>query len=289
MSSEDTLTEAPAALVAPVSGLTRGVLVRVALICLASVASVLVTKLALFAAVAALLGYVSLPTEPANRVRWLKLGLVVAGLAATFGVFRFLVLEAVPGMVEGGTTATEQRVVSRLREILFAEDALRRNTFVDPDGDHVGSAEFLGEMTGEIGLRGGEPMTTPVLQNYPKLVDTRLGPAAEVGGYLVIVCLPKLSGGFTANPREAVDDERAERSFFAYAWPSERGRGLDTAYFLDEHERILLADSSETEPRRLIGVDAPPACDDISAAATAASWRVWRHKQPRAKLPFETP
>jgi hypothetical protein len=285
MTSPAPLTETPA--VAPLSDLPRKVLVRVLLVCSAGVLSIVVTKLSLFAAVGALLGYVSLPAEPANRVRALKIGLIVAGVCSTVGVFRFLVLEAVPGMVEGGTTATEQRVVSRLREILFAEDALRRNTFVDPDGDHVGSAEFMGEMTGEIGLRGGAPMATPVLQNLPKLVDTRLGPAAEVGGYYVTVCLPKRGGGFTAQPRDAVDDERAERSFFAYAWPAERGRGLDFAYFLDEHERILLADSRETEPRRLIGVDAPPTCDDVSATATAGDWRVWRKKQARAKLPFD--
>ncbi|HEX3776039.1 MAG TPA: hypothetical protein VHV51_16320 [Polyangiaceae bacterium] len=269
--------------------LSRSVLVRVALLSAVAVISVVVTKLALFATVGVLLGYVSLPAEPKARVLALKLTLIVAGACAMFGTFRFLVREAVPGMVDGGTSATEQRVVSRLREILFAEDALRRNAFVDPDRDHVGSAAFLGEMTGEIGLRGGAPMTVPVLESFPKLVDTKLGPAADVGGYFVIVCLPKRGGGFTANPSDAVDDERAERSFYAYAWPSEAGRGLDFAYFLDEHERILLADTSELSPRRLIGPDAPPACDDVSAPSTSAQWRVWRHKQARAKLPFDEP
>jgi hypothetical protein len=288
MTSPAPLTDTPETAGAPVTGVSRAVLLRVVLICAASVLSVVVTKLALFAAVATLLGFVSLPAEPVNRVRVLKLALGVGGVCATLGVLRFLVLEAVPGMVEGGTTATEQSVVSRLREILFAEDALRKNAFIDPDGDRVGSAEFLGEMTGEIGVRGGGPMETPVLESFPRLADTRLGPAAEVSGYLITVCLPKRGGGFTADPHDAVDEERAERSFFAYAWPAERGRGLDTAYFLDEHERILLADSSEAEPRRLIGVDAPPACDDVSARATVADWRVWRHKQPRSKLPFDT-
>ena len=264
-----------------------GVLARSVVIALVAVASMVVTKLALFAAVAALLGFVSLPSEPRGKVRGLKLVLALAGACAMFGVFRFLVVEAMPGMVEGGTTAAEQRVVSRLREILFAEDALRRNAFVDPDGDHVGSAEFLGEMTGEIGLRGGAPMTTPVLESYPKLVDTAAGPAADVGGYFVLVCLPKQGGGFTAHPGDAIDEERAERSFYAYAWPSEGGRGLETAYFLDEHERILLADSSESGMRRLIGLAAPPTCDDVSAPTTASDWRVWRHKQPRSKLPYD--
>jgi len=269
--------------------LAIAVLVRSVVIALVAVASIWITKLALFAAVAALLGFVSLPAEPRARVRALRVALGFAGACAMFGVFRFLVLEAMPGMVEGGTTAAEQRAVSRLREILFAEDALRRNAFVDPDGDHVGSAEFLGEMTGEVGVRGGLPMTTPVLESYPKLVETRTGPAADVGGFFVLVCLPKRGGGFTACPSDAVDEERAERSFYAYAWPSEAGRGLETAYFLDEHERILLADSSASGQRRLIGADAPPTCEDVSAPTTASEWRVWRHKQPRTKLPYDQP
>jgi hypothetical protein len=265
----------------------RSVLVRVCVLCLTAVLSLWLTKLALFAAVGTLLGFVALPAQPRRQIFWLRLSLAVAGVCATIGTFRFLVLEAVPGMVEGGTTATEQRVVSRLREILFAQDAWRKNAYYDPDGDHIGSAGLLGELTGEFGVRSGNRVEPAVLEGYPKLVDTRLGPAAEVGGYLVLVCLPKQGGGYSAKPGDAIDDEAAERHFYAYAWPAERGQGLTTAYFLDEHERILRADSQELEPRRLIGVDAPPSCDDVSAPATAGDWRVWRHKKPRASLPFD--
>jgi hypothetical protein len=271
----------------PPETLRRSVILRVALLCAAGVLSAAVSKLSLFAAVGTLLGYVSLPALPRSAVRALKIGLLVSGACATVGVFRFLVREAVPGIVSGGTTATEQRVVSRLREILFAEDAWRRNAIYDPDGDRVGSLGLLPELTGQIGVRGGKPTEPPVLQNYPELVDTRLGPAANIAGYLLIVCLPKRGGGYTAQPSDAIDDERAERAFYAYAWPAERGQGLTRAYFLDEHERILLADSQSSEPRRLIGVDATPTCDDVSSPSTAADWRVWRHKQPRETLPFD--
>jgi len=269
--------------------LARSVLTRVVLLCAIAVLSLWLTKLALFAAVGTLLGFVALPARPQRQVLWLKLSLAAAGACATFGTFRFLAREAVPGMVEGGTTATEQRVVSRLRELLFAEDAWRKNAYYDPDGDHVGSAGLLGELTAELGVRSGNRVEPAVLEGYPKLVDTRLGPAAEVGGYLLLICLPKQGGGYSAKPGDAIDDEAAERHFYAYAWPAERGQGLTTAYFLDEHERILLADSQELEPRRLIGVDAPPSCEDISAPATAGDWRVWRHKKPRANLPFDKP
>src|SRR6188768_863643 len=271
----------------PSEVIARGVLWRVLLLCAAALLSLWLIKLALFAAVGTLLGFVSLPAEPRRRVLPLKIALGVAGACATFGTFRFLVREAVPGMVEGGTTATEQRVVSRLREVLFAQDAWRKNAYYDPDGDHVGSAGMLGELSAELGVRGGNRVEPPVLEGYPKLIETRLGPAANIGGYLVLVCLPKQGGGYSARPGDAIDDEAAERHFYAYAWPAERGQGLTTAYFLDEHERILLADSQEAEPRRLIGIDAPPSCDDVSAPGTAGDWRVWRHKKPRRSLPFE--
>jgi hypothetical protein len=271
----------------PSEVIARGVLWRVLLLCAAALLSLWLIKLALFAAVGTLLGFVSLPAEPRRRVLPLKIALGVAGACATFGTFRFLVREAVPGMVEGGTTATEQRVVSRLREVLFAQDAWRKNAYYDPDGDHVGSAGLLGELSAELGVRGGNRVEPPVLEGYPKLIETRVGPAANIGGYLVLVCLPKQGGGYSARPGDAIDDEASERHFYAYAWPAERGQGLTTAYFLDEHERILLADSQETEPRRLNGIDAPPACDDVSAPGTAGDWRVWRHKKPRAHLPFD--
>ncbi|HEY4157660.1 MAG TPA: hypothetical protein VGM29_06165 [Polyangiaceae bacterium] len=247
--------------------------------------SLIWVKLALFAMVATLIAFVSLPArgKSLGRLRWL-LGL--AGGAALAGSMLFLVREAVPGMVEGGTMATEQNAVSKLREILFAEDRMRQQAFVDPDGDHVGSAGFLGELSAEVGLRGGAPLEPALLEHFPKTIETQLGRAAEVSGFYITICLPKRGGGFTARPEDGVDDERAEREFVAYAWPAERGHGLDRAYFLDEHERILVADSREQEPRRLIGVDAPPACDDALAPATAGEWRSWRHKQPRHSLPY---
>jgi hypothetical protein len=260
----------------------RGVLLRVLLLCIAAVLSLWLIKLALFAAVGTLLGFVSLPTEPRRRVRQLKLALGVAGACALVGTFRFLMLEAVPGMVQGGTTATEKRVVSRLREVLFAEDTWRKNAYYDPDGDRVGSAGLLGELSAEFGVRGGKRVEPAVLEGYPKLVETRVGPAAEVGGYLLLVCLPKQGGGYGAKPGDAIDDEASERHFYA-----ERGQGLATAYFLDEHERILMADSQEAEPRRLLGSDAPPSCDDVTAPLTAGDWRVWRQKKPRLSLPYD--
>ena len=106
-SSEEAAPPAP-------TTLTRGVWVRVTLIVVAAVSSVVITKLALFAAVATLLGFVSLPAAPLRPVRFMKVALAIGAVCATFGTFRFLVLEAVPGMVDGGTTGALQGNLDQL-------------------------------------------------------------------------------------------------------------------------------------------------------------------------------
>ena len=82
----------------------------------------------------------------------------------------------------------------------FAEDSARRVATHDPDRDGIGSALLLGELTTALPLRGAEPIPVPLLESYPGLTTTALGPACEIGGYFLIVCVPKQGGGFTARP-----------------------------------------------------------------------------------------
>lgn len=260
----------------------RPLLLRTVSAAAAALLSIYFTKLALFAAVGTFVAWASLPRLPKvelKREHWL---LLVAALAASVGFVRFLIIEAIPGIVAGGNRFTEQRAISRLREILFAEDTARRIAVYDPDGDRIGSAALLGELTGELGLRRGNRLAIPLIESYPKQVDTSIGPATEIGGYFLIVCLPKLGGGFTAQPSEAVDEELAERRFIAYAWPSGTAPGLGYAVALDEHERISLAPAKNG---LRYGFGAPPPCDDAVAPATRSAWTPWRHKQPRQALP----
>ncbi len=263
----------------------RPLLVRTALAAAAGVASIYFTKLGLFAAVGTFIAWASLPKLPKlelRRERWL---LVLAAAASLIGLCRFLIVEAIPGIVAGGNRFTEQRAISRLRELLFAQDMARRTAVRDPDRDGVGSALLLGELTGELAIRReqrlSDRLATPLLEGYPEQVDTALGPATEIGGYFLVVCLPKRGGGFTARP-EDVDEELAERRFIAYAWPSETAKGLTSAVMLDEHENIALA------PARSglrLGASSPPSCDDAVAPSTRDAWQPWRQKRPRKTLP----
>jgi hypothetical protein len=259
-------------------------LVRTVLVAGAGLASVYFAKLGLFAAVGTFVAWASLPKWPRAELKREHGLLVVAALASAVGLCRFLIVEAIPGIVQGGTRFTEQRAVSRLRELLFAEDTARRRPVIDPDHDGIGSAALLGELTGELLLRGQSRIEVPRLEGFPKLTETKLGPASEIGGYFVIVCLPKVGGGFSATPGDSFDDEQAERRFLAYAWPSGTAPGLKNAVMLDEHENIELAPA---RPGLRFGPDSPPSCDDAVAEQTRSAWQPWQHKRPRKSLPGE--
>ncbi|HYO93925.1 MAG TPA: hypothetical protein VER33_05405, partial [Polyangiaceae bacterium] len=179
--------------------------------------AIFLPKLALFTLVGSFLAYLALP--PSRPRAWLVLT-VIAALGSTIGFVRFVLREAIPGILQGGTAATEASAVSRLREIVFAQDTLRRRAAIDPDGDSIGSAALVGELLGRVGLRGGLPLYPPALERYPEPVETRLGEAIPVAGYFFIVCLPTPAGGWTARPGDAIDEEAAERRFLAYAWPA---------------------------------------------------------------------
>ncbi|HTQ07823.1 MAG TPA: hypothetical protein VMI54_28410 [Polyangiaceae bacterium] len=245
------------------------------------------SKLALPAALFVFLSFLAAPVAPPSVKQRHRAALLVAAIASGVAVPLFLVREAVPGLVQGGTGAASQRAVSRLREFEFAEDAARRTGSLDPDGDKVGSALLLGELTGEIGMRHGARLAPPLLENYPALEGIHDGRAVEIGGFWFTICLPVTGGGFSSDPDAHFDDEAAERRYVAYAWPSGRAPGLDRAYFLDEHENILAADAEAPDLR--FGAEHPPACDDAVAPATRDAWRPWRGKKPRASLPGDAP
>jgi hypothetical protein len=222
------------------------------------------------AAFLSFLGVLSVPARTEPAARGPRRAVALAVVCASVGLVRFVVEVGVPGIVEGGRVAVEQRAVSRLREVLFAEDAMRRSGWIDPDRDGVGSAAFLGELCGGPPLRGQAARSAPVLA-CGELEDTALGPAGREAGYLYTVCLPAPDGSWSADPTRPVDEEAAERRFVAYAWPAP-GSSFEHAFFLDQDELILSA------PRRAFGL----VCSSALDPATRAAWSPWRGKRPRS-------
>lgn len=257
-----------------------------ALVALTGVTSLILLPLSVLSVLLHVIALAATTRMPSVLVRWVRPMLFVTGVCSLVGMTRFVLSDALTGIVEARGRDSSARAVSILREILFAEDAMRRYAFIDPDGDGVGSAGRLGELTGVHGARQGRPLETPPLA--PRLApgaSTRSGPAYEHGGYFFLVCLPGPGGTWATTPRDPVDDEAAERRFLAYAWPTTADAPHSAAFFMDEHERILESSEQISGVPRLVGPMSAPSCDD--ALRHPEFWRPWRGKQPRTTLPGE--
>jgi len=249
-------------------------------------AGVTIPPLSVPAGVVILILALSFPIEDAPELRrHAAVAVAVAALATLAGLVRFAMSKAMLGIVETGQSITATTALSKLREVVSAEDAVRRTGAWDPDHDGIGSAGLVGALAGSIPMRPGAGPVAPVLnRDFRQTIETKMGPAAFVDGYLFVVCLPTPSGGFTARPDDAVDDELAERRYVAYAWPSDVAGGMSAAFFADEHERLLVIDPPRGSAPPFVGGGKPPACD-AALGDRAAEWKPWRNKKPRERLP----
>jgi hypothetical protein len=242
------------------------------------------------AGVVVLILALSFPSDRAPKYRvHAQVAVVAAAFGTLVGLVRFATSKAMLGIVTTGQSVTAVSALSKLREVVSAEDAQRRNAGWDPDKDGVGSAILVGALAGVLPPRPGAQTAPPILNHhFTRSVETPTGPAALVDGYLFIVCLPAASGGFTARPDQAVDDELAERRFVAYAWPSELAGGVGAAFFADEHERLAVIEPPRGTPPPFIGAARPPSCD-AAIGPHAGDWKPWKNKQPRERLPGDKP
>ncbi|HLV21791.1 MAG TPA: hypothetical protein VKZ49_12940 [Polyangiaceae bacterium] len=257
----------------------RSLEIRVVLVTVVAVASIVWTKLSLPAAFLTFIAFLSVPSDAGRRGRLLRRWLLVAAVAASVGVVRFITGEAIDGIVQGGKTATSSRALSRLREIITLQDARRTHAVADHDGDGIGSAALISELVEGSSSQGFGRVPRMEVKGG-QLIDTPVGPALSSGGYLFLTCLPSVGGPFVARAEPGIDPERAEREFLVYAWPAHARVGASSVFFGDQHERLLVL---ETDPPAYLGPERPPDCH--AALDRPERWKAWRDKQPRSELP----
>jgi hypothetical protein len=259
------------------------VLFRLVALALLAIAGAVYPKLSFPAVFFCLVGLVATPKlEGRARVEaWVLLAISV--IATAVGLLRFVLHEAIPGVLAGGKAAIEKQAIAFSRTVVAAEDHARRAAYHDPDGDGVGSALSLLELAGFAALPAGSTLAQPPLAlRREDLRETAGGLAVHEAGYLVMICLPQGKEAFSSDP-EKRDAERAELEYRIYAWPEALGAGSPrTTYFLDAGERILHLDAPANDEPAYVGATRPPPCDSVS---THTGWQQWKDKAPRAKLP----
>ncbi len=257
---------------------------RVAALLLLCGASLVWTKLSPAAGFLVLFVWLAQPpSDDARRRQVLRAGLITAAFLAAIGFTRFVLNEAIPGVIAGGKAAATKQAISFARGIVKAQDHVRQKPAVDPDADGIGSALWLHELAGLTPTRAGTTLKpAPLSLRKEQLVDSESGLLIQNGAYFFKLCLPIEGGGFSAKPGAVVDEERAERRYLLFAWPQTFGPGgPEEAMFLDQHERIHVLKSQTEEGTRFHGVNQTPACDPEAAL----QWPVWKDKQPRPSLP----
>ncbi len=213
-------------------------------------------------------------------------------LLALVGVGRFMAGWAFPSIVAMGTHAAGERAMSVLREVAWAERVSLEARAVDRDAD--GRPEFLplAELTHHA-LAPRTPVPSLRPENYQPL---REAPGIEpgvfqVGGFAVMVYLPRAGGGGATIEKDGVDPAGARHRFVAYAWPAERPGGVEAAkkervFFVDEAETLCEAPNvngylgRERHPEFDAALSEPsfdgPRC---GAGRDGAPWKRWKRRR----------
>jgi hypothetical protein len=258
----------------PMIAFLKQPVVRSALLFIACVLSIAWPKLAPGAAFMVLVVGLSLPKLLGTERRWAWGLLWAATLVSCFAFMRFVLEQAVPGVIAGGKAAAAKHAISFARTLVTAQDHARSFALFDPDDDGVGSALELPALAGLALTRAGTRITTPPLSLRPEQIkDTARGPALEEAGYLFQLCLPVGNGRFSVTPGpNAVDEEAAERDYILYGWPASNSPGSPIqAVTVDANERILVTPADGD--RRYYGADNGPDC---SASVTDPGWTEWK-------------
>ncbi len=258
---------------------------RIGSLLLLAAASVIWTKLAPAAGFLTLVAGLALPKLESKARRLAHAGIGLAAVLSTWGFFRFVIDEAIPGVIAGGQAAATKHGLAFARSLITAQDHVRRTAAHDPDGDGIGSALNLLELAGLRPLPDGSTLSpSPLFLRGDQLVSSPEGAMVRDGAYLYKLCLPLKDGSFATNPEASmIDAESAERRFLLYAWPSVFGAGgPKQCLFLDEHETILVLEADAEGRARYHGVANSPPCN---AALTSPDWTPWKEKKPKAALP----
>lgn len=215
-----------------------------------------------------------------DRPRRFLIGFLGLPLCAA-GLYRFAVEWMMPNLVSAGQRAAEERAVSRLREILWAERRVKELGYVDSNRD--GNSEFalLPELAGTARRPSVGPAAAVLKPEFYRSVGQ--APAVfQSEGYLFALYLPALGTSAGASTiDDPVDARLAERQFVIYAWPHLLDQSGRRVFAIDQNDHIC----ETVNPHGYAGLDAAPS---PSAAPLEAgfsscgrggdgdSWRRWR-------------
>lgn len=167
-----------------------------------------------------------------RRLRFLVVALALAP------VLGYLIVGGSPsGLIVGYVNANESAAIATLKNISSGQSQLQASGALDVNGNGQGEYGFFAELAGAAPLRGTKvPLSQPVLsESFGNVVGGRV----KRGGYWFQMFLPHTADGWTTElpaggggPEVAADG--AESLWICYAWPVERGKTGNRAFFISQ-------------------------------------------------------
>ena len=201
--------------------------------------------------------------------------LAVVALVLAGGAFaRFMVVDGAASIVAAGRRSTEEKALSRLREVAWAEERAKELGVV-PGGGYL----TLAELTGHI--RGRRTDAAAALVAKDAFTAPERGPWLADGSRFAVFLVD--DAGVHAEGEGAAS---VAAHFLAYAWPADAKGGARRAFFVDADDRICearveapvdgLIDPFAAFEKRVFD-----AARCIGTSASGLSFKPWKHKQPR--------
>jgi len=203
---------------------------------------------------------------------------LVCGLASTVATVVFIRDVMMPNLVSSGRKATEDKGLSRLREVAWAERLAIQSALVDADGDGRGESARIEELAGHDRSRWNGAEADAVLKSslYQPAGASEGVKVHRVEGYLVVAWPGRGAAGADA----------AESGWEAYAWPSEDAAGTRRSFFVDDSDRICetvgvpIYSGSGVIPRPGAATRGGPG-EGCGTGRDGAQWRPWKRKTAR--------
>ncbi len=210
----------------------------------------------------------------------LLVALIAAPLLAV-GLYRFVVGWMMPNLVSAGQRAAEERAVSRLREVLWAERRVRELGYVDSNRDGVAEFALLSELLAGEARPGARPEAAVLKPDMYRPIAGHAG-IYQADGYLIALYLPSTQGSgarAAAVGEPLVDATAATRRFVAYAWPAALDQNGRRVFAIDQDDHVCETENPQGYAGPSRGPDGAAAPRDLASCGPGGdgqTWRRWR-------------
>ena len=154
---------------------------------------------------------------------------------------------ALPNLLSSRLSANETAAISTLRKLISAQSQFQARALADSDNDGIGEMGIFAELSGGIGVRGGQILRPIVLSSAFRSVNASGEIASH--GYQFRIFLPDSNGhglGETSTGLPVgIDPEIAESTWCCYAWPTSYSFSGRRTFFVNQGGDIIFTDTAD--------------------------------------------